>query len=169
MDARELVACPACGGTLSTAWSCTGCATRFGVSDGIPNLRLPADGVTETVRRFYESAPFPGYPARQSLHTLRARAERNGFARRLDRAIAGDARIVDVGCGTGQMCLYLARADRVVVGADLARASLLLGARAARRFGIDRVQFIESDLRRSGLKPGSFDVVYSSGVLHHTP
>jgi SAM-dependent methyltransferase len=65
--------------------------------------------------------------------------------------------------------LYLARADRVVIGADLTRASLLLGAAAARRFKLDRVQFVETDLRRPGLKAASFDVVYSSGVLHHTP
>jgi 2-polyprenyl-3-methyl-5-hydroxy-6-metoxy-1,4-benzoquinol methylase len=69
------------------------------------------------------------------------------FARLLDRAIPGDARIVDIGCGTGQMSLYLARADRVVIGADLTRASLLLGA-AARRFKLDRVRFVETDLQR---------------------
>ena len=102
-------------------------------ADGIPNLRLPADARTEAVRRFYERAPFPGYPPRDSLQALRARAERSAFARLLDRAIPGDARIVEVGCGTGQMCLYLARADRVVVGADLTRASLVLGAAAAAR------------------------------------
>ena len=66
------------------------------------------------------------------------------------------------------MSLYLARADRVVVAADLARASLALGADAAHRYGVDRVQFVETDLYRSALKPGAFDVVYSSGVLHHT-
>ena len=49
------------------------------------------------------------------------------------------------------------------------RASLRLGASAARRFGIDRVQFVETDLRQPGLKADAFDVVYSSGVLHHTP
>ena len=128
-----------------------------------------ADGRTEAVRRFYQQAPFPGYPPRDSLQALRRRAERSMFARLLDRAIPGDARIADIGCGTGQMSLYLARADRVVVGADLTRASLLLGAAAARRFGLERVTFVETDLRRPGLKAGAFDVVYSSGVLHHTP
>ena len=100
------------------------------------------------MRRFYEHAPFPGYPPRDSLTWLRARAERSEFARLLDRAIPGDARILEIGCGTGQMSLYLARADRIVIGADLTRASLLLGAAAARRFGLDRVQFVETDLRQ---------------------
>jgi SAM-dependent methyltransferase len=168
MDARELIACPACGGAFSTAWSCTGCRARYESADGVLNLRLPSDGVTEDVRRFYESAPFPGYPPRESLQSLRARAERNAFAQLLDRAIAGDAHIADVGCGTGQMCLFLARADRVVVGADLARASLVLGAAAAARFGLERVQFVEADLHQPALRRRAFDVVYSSGVVHHT-
>jgi SAM-dependent methyltransferase len=56
-----------------------------------------------------------------------------------------------------------------VVGADLTRASLALGAAAARRYGIDRVTFVETDLRQPALRPASFDVVLCSGVLHHTP
>jgi SAM-dependent methyltransferase len=56
-----------------------------------------------------------------------------------------------------------------MVGADLTRAALLLGAAAARRFALAQVQFVETDLRQPGLKASSFDVVYSAGVLHHTP
>jgi len=124
---------------------------------------------TEVVRRFYEQAPFPGYPPRDSIEWLRLRAERSEFARLLDAAIPSDARVVDVGCGTGQMTLYLARAQRSVTGADLARPSLQLAIAAARRFGLERVRFVETDLQLSGLREGAFDVVYSSGVLHHTP
>src|ERR1700674_1848351 len=142
---------------------------HYEAPDGIPNLRLVGDTRTEIVRRFYQQAPFPDFPPRATLSWLRARAERSEFARLIDRAIPGNARVVEIGCGTGQMSLYLARADRVVVGADLTRASLQLGASAARRFQLDRVQFVETDLHRPGLRKGSFDVVYSSGVLHHTP
>ena len=67
------------------------------------------------------------------------------------------------------MCLFLARADRVIVGADLTRASLALGAEAAQRFALRNVQFVETDLQRPGLKAGAFDVIFCSGVLHHTP
>jgi SAM-dependent methyltransferase len=57
----------------------------------------------------------------------------------------------------------------VIVGADLTRASLRCGAQAAHRLGVDRVQFVETDLQRPALRGASFDVVFSSGVVHHTP
>jgi SAM-dependent methyltransferase len=168
-DVRELLACPACRGQLSADWRCLACGARFEAPDGIPNLRLSGDPRTEAVRSFYDASPFPGYPPRDSLWTFRLRAERSRFAQLLDRALPGDARIAEVGCGTGQMSLYLSRADRLVVAADLSRSSLVLGAAAARRFGIRHLHFIESDLQRSALRAGAFDVVYSSGVIHHTP
>jgi SAM-dependent methyltransferase len=165
----ELLACPSCAGSLSVDLACRSCGARYEAPQGIPNLRVLTDARTECVRRFYEGAPFPGYPPRANLSWLRARAERSDFARLLDRAIPGDARIVEVGCGTGQMSLYLARGDRLVIGADLTRASLRLAVDAAERFELDKVQFIETDLHNPGLRAGAFDVVYSSGVLHHTP
>jgi SAM-dependent methyltransferase len=131
--------------------------------------RAGADDATDGVRAFYTVAPFPGYPPNETLSGLRRKAERSELARLLDRAIPGDASVVEVGCGTGQMSLFLARADRTVVGADLTRASLELGRDAARRFGVEGVTFVETDLRSPGLMKGAFDVVYSSGVLHHTP
>ena len=129
---------------------------------------MTVDSRTDVVRRFYDEAPFPGYPPRDSLAAFRARAERSRFAQLLDDAIPPDARVVEVGCGTGQMSLYLAHMDRVVVGADISPAALRLGRDAARRFGITSVRFIETDLHRPGLRPESFDIVYSAGVLHHT-
>jgi SAM-dependent methyltransferase len=122
---------------------------------------------TEVVRRFYDEAPFPGYPPHDTLAAFRARAERSRFVQLLDDAIPADARIVEIGCGTGQMSVYLAHGDRVVVGTDISRAALRLGRAAALRFGIS-ARFVETDLHHPGLKPASFDVVYSAGVLHHT-
>jgi SAM-dependent methyltransferase len=164
----DLLACPVCQGAFDPEWSCVDCGTRFTVKDDIPDLRLPSDSCTNRVREFYEQAPFPGYRPRDSLEALRARAERSEFARLLDAAIPADARILEVGCGTGQMSLFLASAERRVVGADITRASLALGAAAARRFGVTSVQFVETDLHNPGLRTGAFDVVYTSGVLHHT-
>ena len=171
-DLLAVLACPACGGALSDdapALRCGGCGRRFGAPDGIPDLRLDVDARGAVVRDFYSEAPFPGYPPRDDAAALRARAGRSELARLLDDAIPPDARVVEVGCGTGQASLFLARGDRLVVGADLTRASLLLAADAARRLSVSRVRLVETDLRRPGLRAGAFDVVYCSGVLHHTP
>src|SRR5262249_271609 len=77
--------------------------------------------------------------------------------------------IVEIGCGTGQMSLYLTRGDRLVIAADLTRAALLLGQHAAQHLGLARVQFVETDLHRPGLRAGAFDIIYASGVLHPPP
>lgn len=171
MDRRllGLLCCPRCDGSLGPELRCLGCGTEYSAPDGIPDLRLPGDERTERVRQFYSVAPFPGYPPNATLEWLRARASRSRFARLLDEAIGPGARVVEVGCGTGQMSLYLAARDRLVVGADLTRQSLQLATTAARRFGIGNALFVETDLSRAGLRAGSFDVVYCSGVLHHTP
>jgi 2-polyprenyl-3-methyl-5-hydroxy-6-metoxy-1,4-benzoquinol methylase len=165
----ELLACPACGGRLARL-SCAACAVSYDEPEGIPDLRLRSrDERTEAVRAFYLQAPFPGYPPRDSLSSLRARAGRSAFAQLLDRSIDGDATVLELGCGTGQLSLFLATAQRRIVAADLSRSSLRLGQEAARRYGVSSVRFVETDLRSPGLAKGAFDVVIASGVLHHTP
>jgi ubiquinone/menaquinone biosynthesis C-methylase UbiE len=166
---EDLFACPTCLSALGEALRCTQCGQDWPAPDGIARLRLEVEGQTEAVRRFYEAAPFPGYPPNDSLTWLRSRAERSAFARLLDASLPGDATIAEVGCGTGQMSLYLARADRRLVALDLSRAALALGATAAQRYGVRQVRFVECDLARLPLREGAFDVVYCSGVLHHTP
>jgi len=179
---EDLLACPRCGAGLTRSSGgpcgpsspqarlrCGACGEQYTAPGGIPNLRISADARTEKVRDFYARAPFPGYPARDTLSSLRARAARSEFARRLNESIPGDALVLEMGCGTGQLSLFLAGADRTVVGADLARPSLELAREAADRYGVGGVHFVETDLRAPGLSRGAFDVVICSGVLHHTP
>jgi SAM-dependent methyltransferase len=177
---EDLLACPRCGGSLILGGPhgpsnsperrrCIACGEPYPAPDGIPDLRVSSDARTERVREFYARAPFPGYPPSDSLSALRARAARSEFARRLDESIPGDAVVLELGCGTGQMSLFLASADRTVVGADLTRPSLELASEAAARYGLNDVHFVETDLRAPGLRRDVFDVVICSGVLHHTP
>src|SRR5579859_7145209 len=102
----ELLACPACRGAVATAADepsaavrCFTCDAEFPVVDGIANLRIKPDARTDRVRMFYSAYPFPNYPPGDTLSGLRRRAERSEFARLLDRAIPGDARVLEVGCG----------------------------------------------------------------------
>jgi len=164
----DLLACPRCGGPLR-ALRCDACPAQYDAPGGIPDLRLPADVRTEQVRGFYMAAPFPGYAPEETYSGLRARASRSAFARSLDAAIPGDGAVLEMGCGTGQLSLFLASADRLVVGADLSRASLELAQGAAERFGVSGARFLETDVRAPGLRREGFDVVICNGVLHHTP
>jgi ubiquinone/menaquinone biosynthesis C-methylase UbiE len=123
---------------------------------------------TDIVRRFYNDTPFPNYPPHDSVTALRARAERSRFAQLLDRAIPAGARVVEIGCGTGQMSVYLGLANRLIIAADISRSALGLGHDAARRCGVASVHFVETDLHDAGLKEHFFDIVYAAGVLHHT-
>ena len=52
---------------------------------------MAVDSRTDVVRRFYDEAPFPGYPPRDNLAAFRARAERSRFAQLLDAAIPPEA------------------------------------------------------------------------------
>lgn len=122
---------------------------------------------SDPVRAFYERAPFPGVPPREDLSALRARAARSEFVRLLDRAIPPDARVLEIGCGTGQLSVFLASGGRAVTGADFSLPSLRLARETAARCGVS-VAFVASDLRAPALSAGSFDVVICSGVLHHT-
>ena len=131
----DLLACLRCGGPLR-ALRCDACPAQYDAPGGIPDLRLPADARTEQVRGFYMAAPFPGYAPEETYSGLRARASRSAFARSLDAAIPGDGTVLEMGCGTGQLSLFLVSADRVVVGADLSRVSLNLAQGAAERFGV---------------------------------
>src|SRR5467141_2070954 len=162
------LACPRCTGPL-LALSCAACPAQYAAPGGIPALRLPADERTDRVRNFYAQAPFPGYPARDSLSALRERASRSAFARSLDAALPGDASIVEMGCGTGQLSLFLASADRIVVGADLSRPSLELAQDAAERLAVVGVRFVETDLHAPGLRRAAFaavaELVRPGGVL----
>jgi 2-polyprenyl-3-methyl-5-hydroxy-6-metoxy-1,4-benzoquinol methylase len=165
---EDLLACPRCRGPLR-ALRCDACPAQYDAPGGIPALRLDGDARTERVRRFYAAVPFPGYGPRDSYSGLRARASRSPFARSLDAAIPDDASVLEMGCGTGQLSLFLASAGRLVVGADLTRPALELAQDAANRFGVGGVRFVETDVRAPGLRSEGFDVVVCSGVLHHTP
>lgn len=71
-------------------------------------------------------------------------------------------RVLDVGCGMGRWLHFARRAGASVVGMDLSRAVDVAAAREGAA-----VDFVQGDLTRPPLSPGSFDLVYSLGVVHH--
>lgn len=163
-----MLACPRCQTPLGR------CACRWPVTDGVPDLYLAAPeqgeapAVTAEVRDFYEAHPFPSYQAGDDLGALARRASQNPLLRALDREIPPGARVVEVGCGTGQLSLYLASGGRTVLGLDLSLASLRVAEAFRRQHRLESARFARANLFRPPVLPGSVDLVIAQGVLHHT-
>lgn len=78
-------------------------------------------------------------------------------------------RTLDVGCGHGQYCRVLARLGASALGVDLSEVVYRCtreNAEAAERLP---ASFLRGDALALPLAPGSFDVVLSIGMAHHTP
>jgi carbamoyltransferase len=149
--------------------------TTYPVEEGIPRLFVPTNSdelagrdVTDIVKQFYEETPFPNYEDIDTARALLEKARAGVFARLLNDQIPYDARVVEIGCGTGQLTNFLSIAHRSVIGIDICLNSLRLGQRFADNNGLTRATFAQMNLFRPALKSDFFDVVISNGVLHHT-
>ena len=126
------------------------------------------EAITLGIRKFYEEYSFPSYDRIDSPAALVEKARKSVFADRLHRQIPSGARILEVGCGTVQMSIFLSMADREVVGMDMSCASLRMGQDFVNRFTLQGIRFVQASVFDFPVKPERFDLVYCSGVLHHT-
>jgi SAM-dependent methyltransferase len=85
-----------------------------------------------------------------------------------DFAGARGLKVLEIGCGIGTDGAQFAKAGADYTGIDLTEAAIDL---ARRRFVLAELKgdFCVSDAERLDFPDDSFDLVYSHGVLHHTP
>jgi ubiquinone/menaquinone biosynthesis C-methylase UbiE len=120
------------------------------------------------VRSFYEGCSFPGYEEFDTPYAFMEKARQGVYASLLDEVLPSGVRILDAGCGTGQLANFLSMVHRKVVGIDFSFSSLSKANHFKRTFDLKHVSFAQMDLFKLGLKPESFDYVFCNGVLHHT-
>ena len=79
-------------------------------------------------------------------------------------------RVLEVGCGIGTAAVNFARAGADYTGVDLSQTSLDLAIKRFDVYGL-KGQFLpcNAEALSSHFDPESFDLVYSFGVIHHTP
>lgn len=78
------------------------------------------------------------------------------------------ARLLEVGCGMGTDLLQFARGGAICTGMDLTPRSIAITRHRFALYG-ERADFLIGDGERLPFENDSLDVVYSNGVLHHTP
>lgn len=79
-------------------------------------------------------------------------------------------RVLEIGCGLGTDTINFARAGARVTAVDLSEASLALARRRSEIFGLD-IAFYQGNAEEltSFVPLEPYDLVYSFGVIHHTP
>lgn len=132
-----------------------------------PGFGAPAD---DAVRDQYEANPYPRWTVAPkptpvdlgaAIARLTGRPARGGAGARIETLIAG--------CGTGYEAIDLARTDPAlrITAIDLSRASLGYAQRMAAAAGIEGIDFRAGDLLAVAALGRRFDLVVSTGVLHH--
>ena len=94
------------------------------------------------------------------------------FARKLREGRRPVARLLDVGCGPGTLCIELARRlpDVRITGADLSEPMLDLAHEQARAAGLDgRLSFEHADATALPFQDDAFDAVVSVDTLNCLP
>ena len=74
-------------------------------------------------------------------------------------------RALDLGCGTGTNCVYLARHGWQAVGVDFSTMAIWQARRQARRAGVN-CRFYRADVTALSFLEGLFDFVLDIGCLH---
>ena len=124
-------------------WQDNPCGTKF--ADAPPGSR-----------RFYELVEEHRYSKEWHIKKAAGFAETRGL------------RVLEIGCGLGTDGAQFAKAGADYTGVDLTEAAVEL---AQKRFELFQLRgtFRTADAERLDFSDNSFDMVYSHGVLHHTP
>jgi 2-polyprenyl-3-methyl-5-hydroxy-6-metoxy-1,4-benzoquinol methylase len=81
-------------------------------------------------------------------------------------------RVLEVGCGIGTDSINFARAGAELTAVELSSESLGIAARRAEVMGVaERIRFVQANAEELTATLGNeqYDLVYSFGVVHHTP
>ena len=127
------------------------------------------DSTTIESRKFYSEAPFPNYQGYENAYVLQKTVSENVFLNDLKKHIGLGKKFIEVGSGTCQLSLAFAfGTNNLLVAMDPTNESLKLGRDFAKKNNINNVTFLNSDIFDDVVQDNFFDVVWCSGVLHHT-
>jgi len=77
-------------------------------------------------------------------------------------------RLLDAGCGTGEVACFLASQGADVTAIDFVESSLGYAREQAARLGLQNIRFLRGSLLDYPFEPNAYDYVLSHMVLHHT-
>jgi SAM-dependent methyltransferase len=160
-DLLSLISCPACRGPLSvedgelSQLRCDRCSLSYPVIAGIP--RFAGESYVASFGRQWNRYDVARGDEDEATFAVKTGVSPDDMA---------GLRVLDAGCGGGRYTVLAAQHGARVVGVDLSDAVEKAAALCAGRPEVDIVQ---ADLLALPVAERAFDLVFSIGVLHHSP
>ena len=83
------------------------------------------------------------------------------------RELAVGADVLEYGCGAAIQGLQVAERARTLTGIDISDVAIAAAAQAAADRGLSNTRYLVMDAEDLSFPPGSFDVVFGRGIIHH--
>ena len=139
----------------------------------LPVLEEIIDNVSSKVRDQYEVSPYPRWvnlglsPKPASISKMVEKTKLKLFDEWIKQVEAPN--ILIAGCGTGQHSMGTAARykNSKVLAIDLSLSSLSYAKRKTEEFGIRNIDYMQADILNLAKLNRQFDIVESTGVLHH--
>ena len=141
-----------------------------------PSQKLADEQLKERVRAFWQAHPCGTKFTETELGTREffQRIESHRYEKEWHIPEAAEfvdargLRVLEIGCGIGTDGAQFAQAGADYTGVDLTDAAIRLARKRFELFGL-KGEFRVADAEKLDFNDESFDLVYSHGVLHHTP
>ncbi len=178
----DVLACPVCRTSIprpapgaADSLACVPCGRTFPIVRGVPRFSAELGDMREVARSFgfqWEQQSRGAFE-QETLYGETEDEEVTSFFQRFDLPLPPrpdslrGLRILDAGCGSGRLTARLGRCGAdLVVGLDISEGVNVAARHCA---GLPNVAILQGDLLHPPLRPASFDLIWSEGVLHHTP
>jgi SAM-dependent methyltransferase len=160
----DLIACPACRkpileviGDPPRELVCRGCKRTVPIDGGVPRLADQKNSYAASFGRQWNRYDVARPEEDVATFQFKTGVPLADLAGRL---------VLDAGCGGGRYAHVAGSAGAQVIGVDLSAAVVKAAQVCA---GLPQVLILQADLLDLPLPERAFDLVYSIGVLHHTP
>ena len=140
----------------------------FKIKENLIRFKIE-DETVKKITDFYSVAPFPNYEKKDDKSSINYKGDTNYLAKTVKKFIGFNKDILEVGCGTGQLSLYLGiGTNNRVFALDPTLESINLGNKFSIENKINNIKFVNADIFDDLFSDQIFDFIWTSGVLHHT-